>query len=139
MHLMFVLGILTMIGCQSGEDEKYKPPLSEQQMITALSEMQLIEARAVIMRIDIDTIAPVVDSAHSLLLDSLGLDEQAFMETYAYYENNPNKMDALFQLVIDNLTRREAALHAEKERSDSIAAPIKREAGETIDATEKGK
>ena len=119
-----------MISCQSPDKVVIpKGTLSEAQMVEILTDIHLIEGAKVGNKIMGDTIpAPVY---FRKVYKKYNITEQEFEENYGFYSRNPKLMTAVYQKVIENLSKMEVtppkdgAVDEITREQSSISAPLK--------------
>ena len=77
-------------------------------MIEILVDIHIQEARADALHIPRDSILPEMKITYLEILNKHQVKEADFKVTMDYYLKNPEKLDVLYQDVVDDLSRREA-------------------------------
>ena len=68
-----------------------------------------------------DTALMVFNKEQEKILQHYDVTQQQFKETYDYYLNHLPQMDALYEIIVDTLSAREAKAQAEAGRPQEVA------------------
>ncbi|CAN5433471.1 hypothetical protein BH09BAC1_BH09BAC1_24710 [soil metagenome] len=120
-RVLLIFMLAASFGCNQGDG----PPsnmLSEEQMVKVLVDLHLAEARTELLYLPQDSIRPLLETRYTEIFAEHNIDTAAFNQSFAYYERNPERMDSLYQKVIDDLVEREATYRANA--PDSAIAPL---------------
>ncbi len=110
-YTFFILTILLLV---SACEEKREAPaglIPEDQMVLILADVSLIEAkyqRRIIQpgrNLREETL-----KNYSALFKKYGITSKQFADSYNYYQDDPEKMEAIYDKVLEELTRQEAAV-----------------------------
>lgn len=115
--------LLMLVSCDN-PNPKPKNMLSDEQMVSALVELHLVEARADMVGIPQDSLLPLLETRYQEIFATLAIDTANFNTTFKYYEHNPAQMDSLYQKVVDNLIEREATYRSNTPDTTVVPAPV---------------
>ncbi len=107
--LLFLL--LTACGNKSGKPEFKKPDplLSKEQMVKVLTELHLLEASVNLRNAQNTTTNKKDTLIYSDFFKKYGTTYAVFQENFKYYASQPVVLSQLYDQVIIDLTRKEAA------------------------------
>src|SRR5688500_392418 len=134
--VVFLLLLLT-VGCAKRKVAE-KPALEQSKMIAVLVDIHLLEVQ--------NQSTPARDKGriyntivgYEKIFQRNKITAEQFYSTFEYYQAHPKEMDDLYQLVIDEVTRRESEISSEaakermqrKDKPDSSKRDIIRHNGE---------
>ncbi|RIV22522.1 DUF4296 domain-containing protein [Fibrisoma montanum] len=101
---VFLLAVWIGQACSTTEDTRPKNLIPQERMAEILTEVHLAEAR--VGRLGITT----TDSSNIVyrrlekgILKKYQVDTSAYTRSYVYYSSHPDKMEAIYKQVVDNL------------------------------------
>lgn len=90
------------------EDSLPREMLSEKKMVSVMVDVQLLEAMLPEKKASDDSLAVFIRTNYEHLFAKHGIQKEQFERTFAYYEQHPEKMDAMMTKVVDELSKAEA-------------------------------
>nr|WP_278251837.1 DUF4296 domain-containing protein [Sabulibacter ruber] len=100
---------LALFSC-TPEPEKPQDLIPEEKMTRIMLDIHLTEAAIGRTVRNYDTSRVAYREAHKLILKRHAVSDSAFKHSYDYYLSVPEKMDKLYEVVLDSLSAREAKL-----------------------------
>lgn len=104
-----LVGVVLMAGCEPVDSDMGNRPddlLPEGKMAAILTDAHLIEGSRSGDRILGDTLS--IDAYYKVMYEKHGISESAYARSFTYYNYYPEKMEGVFQRVVENLSRLEA-------------------------------
>lgn len=119
--LLLVLALALVLGsCSQKPDPEKKNPVSRKEIVGVLVEIHLLEARSDRLLIPRDSILSQYKIAYNDILARHHVTEANFRKTMDFYLKNPDKMDLMYQDVVDELSRVEAQQAGTPANTDPI-------------------
>jgi len=100
--------LLLSASCANKSNNKYKPSLTEQEMISILSDIQILEADLTLRKTNQQDITGLPQQYYDQLFEHYGITDSIFSENLKYYTEHPNDLERLMDSVIQRLTREQA-------------------------------
>ncbi|WP_205504395.1 DUF4296 domain-containing protein [Rufibacter psychrotolerans] len=119
-QLCLLLLPLVVFAC-SQDSGKPADLIPEEKMTRIMLDIHLTEAAVGRTHRDVDTSRVAYREAHKLILKRHAVSDSAFKHSYDYYLAHPEKMDKIYEVVLDSLSIREAKL-TPKLAQDSVTA-----------------
>ena len=95
-----------MFSC--GSPDEPENLIGQTQMVKALTEIHLLEAKVEAMDIrPIDSAQLVYDHYEKMLFDDLGITQEQYEVSINFYLENPNKFGKIYAIVVDSLLQKE--------------------------------
>lgn len=116
-NTILLVGISLLFSCHPAVEKKPKDMVPPETMKDILVEMHILESRAQVYHWQHDTLAIIMNDKYRELYGNYDITEEAFKATFRWYEDNPDEMDALYQTIVDELVKREAAVKAQPDSS----------------------
>lgn len=105
--------IFLLTNC-SPEKAKLKPSVPKEKMISVLVDIHLLEARAEELKELNDTFITVKRAAYDSIFIHHDVNKDEFLKTFNWYEEHPQEMDLLYEMVVDSFS----VLEANSEKSE---------------------
>jgi hypothetical protein len=124
-NLMLLLLVAALFSCHNEKD--VKPPkgsIPQKQLVKILVEIHLLESNAENLMINKDSLLPELKVSYNELFAKNKITVQQFEETFSWYEQNPMKLDALYQEVVAELSKREAHAKAGQKKLPPAQAVV---------------
>ena len=105
--LLFCLTFLFASACNSSPELVEKPDnlLSEQQMVSFLIDMHLLEAKmSYIGTRDPDSLNLLFNNYEHHLMEKHGIDETTYQQSYAYYLDHMGQLKEIYDAVVDSIS-----------------------------------
>ena len=105
--LLFCLTFLFASACNSSSELVEKPDnlLSEQQMVSFLIDMHLLEAKmSYIGTRDPDSLNLLFNNYEHHLMEKHGIDETTYQQSYAYYLDHMGQLKEIYDAVVDSIS-----------------------------------
>jgi hypothetical protein len=125
-RIFCILSLAVLASCGQQGDKTPKNLLPEQKLVQILADVHVAEARIENNVVYPDTALMLYGLEQQRILEAHGVEEQLFRDTYRYYLNDLQKMDRLYEIILDTLSVREAKLRAGREapsRPSDFSAP----------------
>jgi hypothetical protein len=108
---LFPLVVLTVMGCNSGEDVALEVPppgiIPAQKFALVLADAQLAEA-VITQKMSREDDPKVIGATYyNQIFNKHGISKEDFQKSHAYWANRPKDMLAIYDLVITELTKME--------------------------------
>lgn len=117
-YFLLVILSLTSAACSSKKDAQ--PLVNRETMVKILVDMHLLEANQQLTSQYEKGRAIKTIMGYEMIFLEHKVEPKDFYETFAWYRNNPKEMEELYQLVIEEATRRESEINAGKNDRDTI-------------------
>ncbi|PTX20349.1 uncharacterized protein DUF4296 [Pontibacter mucosus] len=119
-RLFCILSCLCLLSCQSQSSDTPKDLVPREKMVRILADIHTREAVIETNIAYTDTALMAYNKEQEKILQHYNVTQQQFKETYNYYLNNLPQMDALYEIVVDTLSAREAKAQAEAGRPQEV-------------------
>jgi len=115
----FLFLIVFVSSCsQKKESAKLKHLLKEDKMVEVMVDVHIFETMVENSKMSKDSLSLYAKRNYLYLFKKHDITEQEFNQTFNFYENNPEKMDDLYLKIVDELSKKEAAMKADKNKAD---------------------
>jgi len=113
-----------LLSCGRKDDAFVKPEgiLSQDSMATIMTDIHLIEGAKVGRKIMGDTLT--VENYYSKVYDKYGITKEEFEKNFAFYNRHPEKMDQIFESVIEKLNSIDVGSTANNKDENTEATEI---------------
>lgn len=115
----FILSVL-VAGCRN--DGRPADVIPEEKMKNILTDLHLIESRSYRIPKD-DSAKRVTKASYEFVFKKYNIDTATLSKSMTYYLSHPEIMDAMYEQMIDSLSKRQSEL-SKTERPSSIEAPF---------------
>ena len=88
--------------------------LSKQEMVELLVEIQLIEGGIIIRKLDEKIFAEEINAHYQITFKKHGLTKKTFEYNMRYYTDHPAQLEAVYEEVINELSRQQAESETQK-------------------------
>lgn len=108
-NLLLLLLLFALPSCK--DPNKAEPPagsVPKKEMVQALVDIHILEAYTENLGINKDSIQPELKVSYEAIYKKHKITFTQFQETFSWYEAHPEKLDALYQDVVAELSTREA-------------------------------
>ncbi|MDF2437391.1 MAG: hypothetical protein K0Q95_1767 [Bacteroidota bacterium] len=112
--LLFLLSCFLTFSCTDPEEVVVPEDiLKEEKMAQIFTDLSILEAS---MNVHVESIDPKTDkSAQQInIYAKHGITKEQFEESYRFYTENPEKMNEVYQLVLNDLSKLQAKVMNEK-------------------------
>ncbi|MCF6171917.1 MAG: DUF4296 domain-containing protein [Bacteroidales bacterium] len=119
----FLLLVPLLLSCYHENQPEISPPdhlLSEKEMVNILTDVQLAEGAITYRRTRRIEQQNFRESAYKQVFSTYGINAKILNENLNYYNNNPEKMEQVYDKVLAKLSRIQGQLKEETIRSDSV-------------------
>jgi hypothetical protein len=132
-NLLLLFMAVLLFSCKGDRDvQAPKNSIPQNKLINILVEIHILESNAENVKINKDSLLPELKVAYNDVFSKNKVTAQQFEQTFTWYEQNPLKLDALYQEVVAELSRREA--HAKAAQKITPAAQAAK-----VDSTDQPK
>lgn len=121
-RIAFLFLLPLFFSCYHENKPEVKVPeqlLSESEMVSILTDVQLVEAANIYRRTRRIEQGGFRESAYQHVFTNYGITAKVLNQNIDYYNNDPEKMELIYEQVLAKLSRMEGELNTEKEASDS--------------------
>ncbi|WKK80928.1 DUF4296 domain-containing protein [Marivirga arenosa] len=112
-NLIYILTILAIVSC-SGKEERPKGILSEEKMALILSDIYYAEYKANNINVGPDSAETVLRHYELKIFEDHGTNDSVYKESFKYYLEYPQKLEKVYDIVIDTVSLREQIQNAKK-------------------------
>ena len=103
------IGIFMFLSC--GKKERVPEGiLSNDQMVTVLTELYIIEQKISTLGVTRDSLTQIFDAMKGQVFEKTGVPESVFNESLNYYVDHPQSLETIYTVLIDSLNLREQRL-----------------------------
>jgi hypothetical protein len=111
--LIYIIAILTIVSC-SGKEERPKGILAPEEMAIILSDIYLAEHKASNIGLVQDSAKVVLKHYELKIFDDRNTTDSIYKKSFQYYLDHPDKLEAIYDIVIDTVSLREQIEDAKK-------------------------
>ena len=109
-HLLFVIIILTLSGCDRNTGNKPSDLIPQDKMIQVLVDIHVADA-VVEHKLGTQTPnLPLTNALYERIYQNHGITAAQYKSSYKYYEAHPDLMDRIYTQVITELSKKEAEM-----------------------------
>lgn len=122
--ILFVLFIPFLFSCYHVNQPETEVPallLNEEEMVSILTDVQLIEGALSYRRTLRIEQKDFRKSAYQQLFSTYGISAKILNENIRYYNNEPEKMEQIYEQVLAKLSRTQSELTKNESKTDSTA------------------
>lgn len=122
--ILFVLLIPFLYSCYHVNQPEIKVPehlLNEEEMVTIITDVQLVEGALSYRRTLRVEQKDFRKSAYQQLFSTYGITAKILNENISYYNNEPEKMELIYEQVLAKLSRIQSELTENESKTDSTA------------------
>lgn len=109
--LIYILAILTIVSC-SGKKQAPKGVIPAEKMAVILSDIYLSEFKISSVNIRNDSAKKVMRNYELKIFEEHGTNDSIYKESFKYYLENPDQLEAIYDIVIDTVSLREQVFNA---------------------------
>jgi hypothetical protein len=109
-HLLFIIILLSSIGCKHIADDKPAGLVPQDQMIQILADIHIADAVVDQKSGQQATNLPLTNALYTRIFQNYHITAAQYKASYKYYEVHPKLMDDIYTQVITELSKREAIL-----------------------------
>jgi len=113
--LTYIIAILTIVSC-SGKEERPKGVIPPEKMALILSDIYLAEYKATNIGLRQDSAKVVLRHYELKIFEDHDTNDSIYKESFKYYLENPDKLEAIYDIVIDTVGLRDQVENANNER-----------------------
>lgn len=113
--LIYIIAILTIVSC-SGKEELPKGIIPPEKMALILSDIYLAEHKAANISLKPDSSKVVFRHYELKILEDYNTNDSVYKESFRYYLEFPEKLEAVYDIVIDTVSLREQVENAKKKQ-----------------------
>ncbi len=105
-NVFLILLLSATLACQKSDqaDEKI---MSRPEMVQALIEVHLLEARLSKLGVKKDSLMKIYNRFELAMFEDMGIEKDYYVRSFEYYMGQPYEMDAIYTIVVDSLNLRE--------------------------------
>lgn len=119
---LIILLTLFCLSCKS--DKLPEGVISEEKMIEILMDVYLAETELSGLSLHRDTSMLIFEKYEKIIFERANISKDSYKESLSYYYNHPDKLDKIYEVVLDSLTLRESKIkakaEAQKQKRDSL-------------------
>ncbi|MEQ8927789.1 MAG: DUF4296 domain-containing protein [Fulvivirga sp.] len=112
------------LSCNS--DEKPEDIISHEQMIVILLDVYEAEAKLAELKLNRDTTIQIFKTYEQFIYDKHGIDESVYKKSLTYYYDHPDKLEKIYETMLDSLALRESKTKAYEEAKQAKEDSIRR-------------
>lgn len=118
-YILLAISLVSLtIGCEKSDKETINlvktSPLTEEKMITVLTDIHLAESWLKQRKIDKDTLAhKTMEDKYQVIFDLHKVTASDFETSFQYYITHPDEMNRLYEKVIEHINKLEILLDKE--------------------------
>ncbi|MBA3899800.1 MAG: DUF4296 domain-containing protein [Bacteroidetes bacterium] len=119
LNIIPIIFFIAFAGCK---DNSIKIPphiITQDTAIVLFTELQIMEALIIQGSLKQKDSLFTIDAYKTQLLKKIGLSTERFEENYNFYLNQPELLDKIYTEVLNEISRKKAAVESEKKRQDS--------------------
>lgn len=124
-NYVYFLAFIALSACAEETDELPEDLLDEQKFTSVMIDVQLAEGMKTKYNSGKRFSEKNTAQVYEMIFDKHGIERGQFLNTYGYYRENPEKMELIYEAVLDSLSMLEAEVKQEytsqqKARRDSL-------------------
>jgi hypothetical protein len=100
--IIYGVFVLAIAGC--GAEKAPQGVLTEQEMVTMLTEIYLAEEKAAHIGISQDSIRKIFPAFEARIFEKEGVSDTVFRRSMEYYKSNPKKLEKIYAALVDSLS-----------------------------------
>ncbi len=116
-NLTYLIAILIIVSCTQKNDVP-KGVIPPEKMANILSEIYTAEHKASNIGLKFDSSKIVMRHYELKIFDENNTNDSIYKQSFAYYLENPSKLESVYDIVIDSLSLREQVLEANKNKAN---------------------
>lgn len=113
MKKSFFIIVVILIGCSKTETKIPPDVLTRDEMVNVLIDVHLLEAKITKLYLNPDSSSKVYNHYEKLLFSDLGITQEKYKKSMAFYVNEIGELRAIYNRVTDSLLVRQKALSIE--------------------------
>ena len=110
-HLLFIIILFTLGGCNHGIDNKPSDLIPQEEMIQVLADVHVADALVEHKFGQQSPNLPLTNALYSQIYKNRHITAAQYKSSYKYYEGHPQLMDNIYTQVITELSKREAVMN----------------------------
>jgi len=111
--LTYIIAILTILSC-SGKEDRPKGILAPEKMAIVLSDIYLAEHKASSIGLTEDSSKVVLHHYELKIFEEHNTNDSIYKESFKYYLDHPDKLESVYDIVIDTISLREQVENAKQ-------------------------
>ncbi|QSE99092.1 DUF4296 domain-containing protein [Fulvivirga lutea] len=122
-----ICGIIMMISIlfmRCNTDETPEDIISHEKMVGILLDVYEAEAKLAELKLNRDTTIQIFKTYEQYIYDEHGIEEEVYKKSLTYYYDHPDKLEKIYETMLDSLALRETKAKAYEEakqaKQDSI-------------------
>lgn len=122
-RVLFILLLPLLFSCYHENQVKVEVPehlLSESDMVSIITDIQLTEGALTYRRTRRIEQQGFRKSAYKQIFSTYGISAKILNENFNYYNNDPEKMELIYEQVLAKLSRMEGELKKEKSQANTV-------------------
>ncbi|MBK6264150.1 DUF4296 domain-containing protein [Marivirga sp. S37H4] len=115
-NLSYLVAILIIVSCTQ-KNEVPKGVLPPEKMANILSEIYIAENKVSNIGLRHDSSKVVMRHYELKIFDDNNTTDSIYKESFAYYLENPTKLEAVYDIVIDSMSLKEQVIEANRKKA----------------------
>lgn len=111
---VLVLCYILLLGCS--KDKVPEDVLPKDKMISLVIDMYLAESKVSNLGLNRDSSLAIFEVYEDTLLQKHGVEESVYRQSFSYYYDNPDKMESIYEAVLDTLNLHEQRIKEMKDK-----------------------
>ena len=118
--LTYLVAILIIVSCTQ-KNEIPKGILPPEKMANIIAEIYEAEHKATNIGLKYDSQKIVLRHYELMILEQNNTTDSIYKESFTYYLENPEKLETVYDIVIDSMSLREQVMEANREKANNKA------------------
>lgn len=118
--LTYLVAILIIVSCTQ-KNEIPKGILPPEKMANILSQIYEAEDKATSIGLKYDSQKVVLRHYELMILEQNNTNDSVYKESFTYYLEHPQKLETVYDIVIDSMSLREQVIEANREKANNKA------------------
>ena len=106
----FIVLLLVSVLWACTENKKPEGMINQATMANVLVDVHLLESYFSVKKMKVDSSALFLQKNYDAIYKKHKITKEGFKNSFEFYENHPEKLDKLYQIVIDELSKKDAEL-----------------------------
>ena len=113
--LIYIIAILTIVSC-SGKEERPKGVIPPEKMALILTDIYFTEYKVVNIGLKQDSAKLVFRHYELKIFEDYNTNDSIYKESFKYYLEHPDKLESIYDIVIDSVSLRDQVKNAKRDR-----------------------
>jgi hypothetical protein len=114
-NLIYFIAIITIVSC-SGKEDRPKGIIPPEKMAVILSDIYLAEYKAGNIGLKYDSSKTVLHHYELKIFEEHNTNDSIYKESFKYYLEHPQKLESIYDIVIDTVSLRSQVKNANRQR-----------------------